>query len=188
MSVTGSAQRRADLFNRLEKLAQAFECDELALQRHEDGVGRAWNTRAVWCKDGDGEDDFEHMNGEADVRWKQGTRHAQSAIIKLTDDFGKPAGTVEFDPIYEFQMMGLGYTHPKWSHGLLHGELTVEREDIVLAKVDPQLPFNLHVQALSHVTFTDAAGKVRKGRGVLEQLVMGPHAPSGFKAILDFAG
>jgi hypothetical protein len=84
-------------------------------------------------------------------------------------------------------MMGLGYTHPKWSHGLLHGELTVEREDIVLAEVNPQLPFNLHVQALSYVTFTDAAGKVRKGRGVLEQLVMGPHAPSGFKAILDFA-
>ncbi|MDP2260865.1 MAG: hypothetical protein Q8J89_14230 [Caulobacter sp.] len=165
----------------------SFEDGSFFFHSNEDGVGRAWNTRAVWCKDGDGEDDFEHMNGEADVRWKQGTRHAQSAVIKLTDDFGKPAGTVEFDPIYEFQMMGLGYTHPKWSHGLLHGELTVEREDIVLAEVNPQLPFNLHVQALSYVTFTDAAGKVRKGRGVLEQLVMGPHAPSGFKAILDFA-
>ena len=63
----------------------------------------------------------------------------------------------------------------------------MEREDIVLADADPTLPFNLHVQALSDVTYTDAAGKVRKGRGVLEQLVIGPHGPSGFTGLLDMA-
>ena len=33
----------------------------------------------------------------------------------------------------------------------------------------------------------DAAGKVRKGRGVLEQLVIGPHGPSGFTGMMDMA-
>ena len=108
----------------------SFDDGSFFFHSNEDAVGRAWNTRAVWCQDGDGEADFHHLNGEADVRWKQGTRHAQSATIKLSDDFGKAAGSVEFAPLYEFQMMGLGYTHPKWGHGQLHGELTVEREDI----------------------------------------------------------
>jgi len=165
----------------------SFEDGSFFFHSNEDAVGRAWNTRAVWSPDGEGEEGFEHLNGAAKIRWKQGTRHAQSAVVELTDDFGKPAGTVEFTPLYEFQMMGLGYMHPEWGHGRLHGELTLEREDIILAEANPQAPFNLHVQALSEVTFTDAAGKVRKGRGVLEQLVLGPHAPSGFKSMLDFA-
>lgn len=165
----------------------SFEDGSFFFHTNEDAVGRAWNTRAVWCQDGDGEADFHHLNGEDEIRWKQGTRHAQSATLQLTDDFGKPAGTVEFSPLYNFQMMGLGYTHPKWGHGHLHGELSVEREDIKLDEANPQLPFNLHVQALSEVTYTDAEGKVRKGRGVLEQLVIGPHHPSGFNEMLDFA-
>jgi len=165
----------------------SFDDGSFFFHSNEDAVGRAWNTRAVWLPDGSGEAEGDHLNGEAKVSWKQGTRHAQSAVVELTDDFGKAAGQVEFEPLYEFQMMGLGYTHPTWGHGLLHGELTVEREDIVLADANPQLPHNLHVQALANVTFTDASGKVRKGRGVLEQLVIGPHGPSGFEAMLDFA-
>jgi hypothetical protein len=165
----------------------SFEDGSFFFHSNEDAVGRAWNTRAVWAPDGADEHGFEHINGEAKVTWKSGTRHATDAVVTLSDDFGKPAGTVSFAPLYNFQMMGLGYTHPKWGHGQLHGQLTVEREDIVLKDADPKLPFNLHVQALSVVTYTDASGKVRKGRGVLEQLVMGPHSPSGFTEILDFA-
>jgi hypothetical protein len=53
---------------------------------------------------------------------------------------------------------------------------------------DPlRLPHHLHIQALSKVTYQDASGHVRVGRGVLEQLVLGPYAPSGFKDVLDFA-
>ncbi|MFZ5670189.1 MAG: hypothetical protein ACOY4K_11895 [Pseudomonadota bacterium] len=155
---------------------------------NEDAVGRPWNTRAAWCPDGAGEDGFEHLNGAAKIAWRSNSRHAKHAVVTLTDDFGKPAGEVAFRPIFEFQMMGLGYTHPRWGHGQLHGELTVEREDIVLADCDPTLPFNLHVQALSEVAFTAPDGTTRTGRGVLEQLVIGPHAPSGFTGLLDMAG
>ncbi len=165
----------------------SFDNGAFFFHSNEDALGRAWNTRAVWAPDNAHEDGFEHLNGEAKVVWKSGTRHAASAVVELTDDFGKPAGKVEYAPIYNFQMMGLGYTHPKWGHGMLHGPLVVEREDIVLADADPKLPFNLHVQALSDVTYTNADGAVMKGRGVLEQLVMGPHRPSGFCDILDMA-
>ena len=84
-------------------------------------------------------------------------------------------------------MLGLGYGHPKWGHGLNHGELAVEREDIVLKDVDVRQPHHLHIQALCEVTCRDSSGAEHRGRGVLEQLVMGPHAPSGFKSTLDFA-
>lgn len=154
---------------------------------NEDATGRPWNTRAVWAPDGAGEGGLDHLNGGAKIEWRSNSRHAKSAVVTLTDDYGKPAGQVEFKPLYEFQMMGLGYTHPKWGHGQLHGELAVEREDIVLAEADPTLPFNLHVQALADVAYTDASGKVRKGRGVLEQLVIGPHGPSGFTGLMDMA-
>jgi hypothetical protein len=165
----------------------SFDDGSFFFHSNEDATGRPWNTRAVWAPDGAGEDGMEHLNGGAAIEWRSNSRHAKSAVVTLTDDYGKPAGTVTFQPLYEFQMMGLGYTHPKWGHGQLHGQLTVEREDIVLAETDPTLPFNLHVQALSDVVFTDAAGKVRKGRGVLEQLVIGPHGPSGFTGMMDMA-
>ena len=84
-------------------------------------------------------------------------------------------------------MLGIGYGHPKWGHGTLHGETAVEREDIRLSEVDERLPHHLHVQALSEVTYTDADGHTREGRGVLEQMAIGPHAPSGFKEVMDFA-
>ncbi|MDQ0462322.1 hypothetical protein QO010_000070 [Caulobacter ginsengisoli] len=165
----------------------SFDDGSFFFHSNDDALGRPWNTRAVWTPDGSDEAGMHHLNGQAKIEWKSGTRHARSATIQLTDDYGKPAGQIAFEPEYEFLMLGLGYTHPKWSHGHNHGQLAVEREDIGLAQADPKMPFHLHVQALSKVTFTDAAGKVRKGRGVLEQLAIGPHGPSGFKDMLDFA-
>ena len=95
-------------------------------------------------------------------------------------------GGYKFDIGPTFQMLGLGYGHPKWAHGRHHGEaLTVEREDFVPAELDPMLPHHLHIQALVGVTMTAPDGSVRRGKGVLEQLVLGPHTPSGFRDVLD---
>ena len=164
-----------------------FEDGSFFFHTNDDATGRPWNTRAVWAPDGAREDGFTHLNGAAKLTWKSGTRYASGAVVQLTDDHGKPAGEVAFKPLYEFLMLGLGYGHPKFGHGVSHGELVVEREDIGLAQANPQVPFHFHVQALSEVTFTSPDGKVRKGRGVLEQLALGPHAPSGFKDMMDFA-
>ena len=63
--------------------------------------------------------------------------------------------------------------------------LTVEREDFTVAELDPMQPHHLHIQALVGVTMTGPEGKVRRGRGVLEQLAMGPHAPTGLTGVID---
>ena len=163
-----------------------FDDGSLFFHTNDDEHGRPWNTRAVWSPDGAGEDGFTHLNGQIEISWKSGTRYAESAVVRLRDDHGRDWGEVSFRPLYEFLMIGLGYGHPKWAHGLSHGELAVEREDIVLAEAGAQIPFHLHVQALSDVTLTTASG-TKEGRGILEQLAIGPHAPSGFKDMLDFA-
>lgn len=106
-------------------------------------------------------------------------------MVRLKDASGERE--IIFEPQYEFYMLGLGYGHPKWGHGANQGELAVEREDFKLADVDPHMPHHLHVQALCKVTYKEAGGFTQVGRGVLEQLAIGPHAPSGFRQMLDFA-
>ena len=83
-------------------------------------------------------------------------------------------------------MVSLGYGRPNWRH--CHhpgGALTVGREDFSPAGLDPMQPHHLHIQASVGVTLTEPGGRVRRGKGVLEQLVIGPHAPSGFTGLLD---
>ena len=160
-----------------------FESASLFFHSNDDAAGLPWNRRAVWAPDNAPLQEIEHTT--ALVNWKSGTRHATSATVTLGEGSQRLEAT--FTPIYNFFMLGLGYGHPKWAHGLNHGELAVEREDIVLAEVDVRQQQHLHVQALCDVTCRDAEGRVHRGRGVLEQLALGPHAPSGFKSTLDFA-
>ncbi len=48
-------------------------------------------------------------------------------------------------------------------------------------------PGNIHIQSLVRATL-EAESETIEGVGVLEQLVIGPHEPSGFREILDPAG
>ena len=64
-----------------------------------------------------------------------------------------------------------------------HGDLSVIRERYALSEVSPD---NIHVQAMCEAVLTTSKGE-EHGQGVLEQLVIGPHAPSGFTELLDFA-
>jgi len=52
----------------------------------------------------------------------------------------------------------------------------------VLADVDPADPTMVHVQQVCRASTGD-----RSGVGVFEQLVIGPHAPSGFMGLTDGA-
>jgi hypothetical protein len=164
-----------------------FESGSFFFHSNDDATGAPWNRRAVWAREGA---DAAGLDEVADcavaIDWKPGTRHARRAVVSLMD--AGVAREIIFEPDYEFFMLGLGYGHPKWGHGLGHGAaLVVEREDLELAGVDVRLPHHLHVQALSKVTYRTESGFEAVGRGVLEQLVLGPHAPSGFSEILDFA-
>jgi hypothetical protein len=160
-----------------------FAHASLFFHSNDDAAGLPWNRRAVWAPDDGSSREFDSAN--AQVIWKAGTRHASSAIVTLGE--GTEQITTTFTPLQNFFMLGLGYGHPKWAHGLNHGDLAVEREDIVLKDVDVRQPHHLHIQALCEVTCRDGSGQEHRGRGVLEQLAMGPHAPSGFKSTLDFA-
>jgi hypothetical protein len=79
-------------------------------------------------------------------------------------------------------MSGLGYFHPEWSHGVDKGTLAIAYDTIDLATADPANFLHLHIQAIS-----DFRMNGRTGVGVLEQLIIGPHTPSGFKDVLDMA-
>jgi len=142
------------------------------LNAHADGS--AWNTRAVIAPDGAGPDGFtEHHDPHMATSLADGTRWpAASRLTVGGEAFG-------IEPVSRFQMRGLGYTSPKWGHGLDHGALEVEREDIDLAAIDPARPDNLHVQMLSRVTGPDG----EEGLGVFEQLAIGDYAPLGLTGL-----
>jgi hypothetical protein len=168
-----------------------FEDRSLFFHVNDDDHGRAWNTRAVIVPDGAGQADL-HA-GEADrcaieVAWRSGTRWAKSARLTLTNPEGDEAHA-DFEPVGPpFQMLGIGYGHPSWSHGGFKGDLVLEREDFDLSAINPLMPQNLHIQQPVKVTLRDFDGFRSEGRGILEQLVIGPHAPSRFREILDPAG
>ncbi|MCE9651240.1 MAG: hypothetical protein K8R18_16595 [Parvibaculum sp.] len=150
-----------------------------------DGEGRPWNTHAVMAPTAAGA--ATHMAScSSDIAFKSGTRHARAATIRTVDEAGN-AYRLELEPQWNFYMSGLGYTHPEWGHGHYRGALAIGYDVIETAKVNESEMHFLHVQAFSKATLTGSNGLERKGHGVLEQLIIGPHKPSGFAALSDGA-
>lgn len=115
------------------------------------------------------------------VRYHPGTRLARSAEIDLIDLAGHER-TISLQPLLKFQMKGLGYFHPVWGQGMWKGELETGSESFDPEELDPLDLQNVHVQQV--VRATDSEGS---GVGVLEQVCIGPHAPSGLTGFLDGA-
>ncbi|WP_120717934.1 hypothetical protein [Tsuneonella amylolytica] len=144
------------------------------LNAHRDGA--AWNSRGVFASDGAVPADFvEYEDGTMNAPPAPGTRWPSGGSLDIGGE------TFAFEPVGRFQMRGLGYTSPKWGHGLDHGALEVEREDIDLAAVDPARIDNLHVQMICRVTGPDG----EQGVGAFEQLAIGPYDPLGLEGIAD---
>ena len=144
------------------------------LNAHKDGT--PWNSRAVVAPDGNGLEAFsEFEHARMDAAPAPGTRWPGGGMLSVGDE------QFAFQPLGRFQMRGLGYTSPKWNHGLDHGTLEVEREDIDLAAVDPKRPDNLHVQMICKVTGPDG----ETGIGAFEQLAIGPYDPLGLQGLAD---
>lgn len=129
-------------------------------------------------------------NIEHDVAWKKGTRWAEHASFALVGADGT-RDQLDFEPLTRFQMGGIGYFDPEWSHGTWRGENEVIGRRLRTADVDPTSPSNFHVQNLCRVTWTsenDGHAHERIGLGTCEHVVFGPHAPSGFRGPIDVAG
>lgn len=161
----------------------------LSLYAHvnEDQAGAPWNRRASIALDGSNAESAQHMNDDRfDMTWEVGKRHASAARLDVTDHEGR-AHSVTWEPFDTFMMKGVGYGHPDWVHGGFKGELAVAREDFRPADLNPLDPANLHIQALSKAHHQGPDGLASEGIGIVEQLVIGPHDPSGFKGLLDGA-
>lgn len=117
------------------------------------------------------------------VQWRPGTRWAQRFEYDLVDHHGA-VSTVVLEPRFEFQMCGLGYGHPTYTHGAWLGEQVVAGERWALPVATPCAREHVHVQTLCTAHFRGADGREEIGVGILEQLALGPHA-SGLTGILD---
>jgi hypothetical protein len=149
---------------------------------NQDASGAAWNENAVLVPKIGGGPELQMAHCHLSIEYQPGTRFARTATIEMTSAAGADYSVI-LTPSWNFYMKGLGYGHPTHRHGSYHGDLSVIRERY---RTDSVTPDNVHVQALCRAELTTDAGQ-EVGQGVLEQLVIGPHAPSGFKALLDFA-
>ncbi|MEX2625841.1 MAG: hypothetical protein WD225_03095 [Ilumatobacteraceae bacterium] len=117
-----------------------------------------------------------------DIAWRPGTRWARSFEL----DLDTPDGTthVSLEPLYDFQMCGVGYGHPEWAHGVWKGELEVSGERWSLPVADPCALHHVHVQTVCRARARAARG-THEGIGILETYVIGPHEPTGLTGIVD---
>jgi hypothetical protein len=118
-----------------------------------------------------------------DIAWRPNTRTAASFEMTMTPWTGEPT-TVRLEPLFEFQMAGLGYLHPEWGHGVWKGELEVGGERWDLPVEHPTSPDRLHVQAIVRATTSGGLGE-HVGIGILEQLAIGRHDPTGLTGLFD---
>ena len=117
------------------------------------------------------------------ITWKPGTRYAAAFEYDLIAWDGTSA-TVALQPIFNFQMSGIGYGHPDWNHGSWRGESAVGGQRLTLPVDDPLSRENVHVQTLCAATYRDSTGSTATGTGILELLCVGDH-PTGLTGILD---
>ena len=129
-----------------------------------------------------GEPGLEEMhNISHNVVWEPGTRNPKSMATSMTGSDGQTYD-IELECGQRFLMKGIGYSHPKWAHGLWHDELATEYEVWNQADEDPLALENIH----THHLVTAKMGQ-RVGTGILETIALGPHERSNFKDFLDGA-
>ncbi len=162
-----------------------FGTHSLFAHTNDDAEGHPWNRAAVLV---------DHQTGEetklTDIAFlldlEPGTRRARTARISGTLP-GAGLVEVSLSPVRHFQMSAIGYGHPSRSHGTFHGPLSVLCEQVAADAIDPSLPMNAHVQTLARARLSLPGRPPLDGQGVLEQLMIGPHAPSRLTGFYDLA-
>jgi hypothetical protein len=124
--------------------------------------------------------EYERLEGvDYELDWTPGTRIARSAALTMRSAVNG-SSKIELEPLFTFRMRGIGYGHPVWGHGSVHGPLAVGGESIRLDAFDPQDPTALHVETLCR-----ARMEGEEGIGVLEQIAFGDHTPTGLHGVFD---
>ncbi|HEY5877147.1 MAG TPA: hypothetical protein VIT64_17680 [Ilumatobacteraceae bacterium] len=149
---------------------------------NEHGDGRRWHETGILAPT---RADPEAMRAvDYRLAWRPDTRSASWCEIDLIawDD---AITTVRLEPMYHFHMLGIGYGHPEWSHGVWKGELAVGGDRWTLPVDDPTALHHVHIQAVCRATCTHPGGETSTGIGILEQFVIGEHRPTGLSGIAD---
>jgi hypothetical protein len=143
--------------------------------------GQRWHESGAMLT---GSDTIKHAHSvQYKYNYEQSTRRAES--FELTYGFAQSTASLIFEPLVHFQMFGLGYLHPDWGHGMWKGDAARGGERFPIPVPDPLALHHLHTQTLCRVVCTLGDGAVHHGIGVLETLVLGAHAPSGFSGMGD---
>ncbi len=150
---------------------------------NDDAMGDAWNRRAVvdLLKAGSC---TAYETVDFAPSYEADTRRISALHVALGG-----GAQARFTPqATRFYMQGLGYTHSEWGHGCHHGAERIAYDVIEAEKAEDELKAgqmqNLHIQQLCKVVL-EHEGKVFEGQGVIEQMFIGAHAPSGFEGLLD---
>lgn len=149
------------------------------------GDGTSWAKGATLSPLG--EEEPQHaLESKIAVIFRSGTRHAKSALIQFSLADGREI-VINLETQYQFYQSGIGYMNPEWGHGMYKGENAIGYEEYALSAIDESDLRFLHVQAFVKAGMEDDTGTQRQGIGILEQLILGPHEPSGFKELFDLA-
>lgn len=129
-------------------------------------------------------DGYAHLRAvDYTIDFRPGTRRSRSArfAYRFADDVVR---SVTLTPLLDFQMCGIGYSHPRFAHGRYHGpDLVVGADELDLATIDALAPQHIHVEQVCRAETDDG----RVGVGTFEQLIFGPHGALGFDEFLDGA-
>jgi len=119
----------------------------------------------------------------ADIRYRSGTRHPESATIHCSLADGTPL-VVEVETLGYLPLnLGCGYGEASWAHGQWMGRGWVERVDVDLTApdVEPRIRFG----NIDHVARATCDGAV--GYGLFEHASIGRHDATGFADLLAVA-
>ncbi len=161
-----------------------FDRHVLFFHSNDHGDGTPWNRSALLV-DLDSGAEIRLAVPEAALSFRPGSRRVAGAVLSGNGPDGRVE--VHLSPGPEFLMHGIGYGHPRFAHGVWRGALDIATEHIETDGADVASPANAHVQALVAAELRLPDGSVHQGCGVLEQLFIGPHAPSGFRELFDLA-
>ena len=160
-----------------------FDSHVVFSHTNDDNFGRPWNRRAVIQPIGEPALEFEDII--YDYTWRPNSRRIDTLTCSLRGDNGE--AVLRFKTGSHIYMSGLGYFHPAWGHGRDHGPLAVEYDVVDVGGVDESDPLWWHIQALSTAEL-EVLGKSYRGVGLVEQMFIGAHQPTGMLESFGPAG
>ncbi len=143
------------------------------LQENPDGYRTLNDAKRIW-KDGR----VEQLGWpRADISYRAGTRHPESARLHLTDQAGKPL-TLEVETVTSVPLhIGAGYGgDADWSHGRWMGREWSSSSVYDLA--DPAVAGRIPFGVVDHLARARLDGE--EGWGLFEHASIGRHDPTGF--------